>query len=226
MTQSEPVSPPEVQPVEETAAPIAPVASAPVPAAPVSPLSGPYRVNPSVELAPIEVSALRVWPILGSSLWVFGVALWAFVVAGELTTSYAPGSRSLLLGEGFGALFVAATTLGSWGFALRRTLAVSPTQGTARTVGRAMAVAALSFVMWVTVTVCAIIAGNASTKNLDGKITVLLIALATAAAIWGRRLAGIALREQTPRERLAWRAFWIGTAVVTLLTLIEVAVTD
>jgi hypothetical protein len=238
MTQNDPALPlQQEQPVEANDAPTAP-AVAPSPAEPTAPaaagpdapeipatgapMSGPYRMPPCAELAPfVAAPAVRVWPVMGSSLWVFGMSLWAFVVAGELTTSYAPGKRDLLLSEHLGALFVFVVTVGSWVFALRRMQVSSSAREIARTVGRAMAVATLSWLIWVVVVLCAMIVGTNATTNLDGKITVLLIALAAAAAIGGVKLAEIA-----PRERTAWRAFWIGSALITLFALVEVAAAD
>jgi hypothetical protein len=201
-------------------APVSVPSSTPLTSPVAAPASAPYRAPPQEEPAPPP--APRTWPIMGSALWVFGVSTWAFLVMGELTTSYGPGKRDLLVGEGLAAAFVVCAGIGAWVVALRATAVSSPPRGIGRGVGRAMAIAALAFVMWFVVTIAATIAGEASRKNADGTITVALVMLAAAAAFGGRRAAGFA-RSGSQRASLA---IGIGAAVLTLATLIEVIATD
>jgi hypothetical protein len=168
----------------------------------------------------------RTWPVLGSSLWVFGVSMWAFLVMGQLTTSYGPGKRDLLVSEGLAAMFVLAAGIGTWVVSLRRMIAASPTRGIGYNFARSVAAAFLAFLTWCVVTVAATIMGEASRKNADGKITVLLLVLAGASIFGGRWLAGVRGSAGTSRARSARLVGWIGAAVLTLVALIEVAVTD
>jgi hypothetical protein len=187
--------------------------------APSVPSSIPYRTIP--QEAP-EPTPPRAWPVMGSSLWVFGVSMWAFLVMGELTTSYGPGKRDLLVGEGLAAVLVLGAGIAAWVYALRRMLDLQPARRVGRSAARAIAVAVLAFIMWFVVTTIATIVGDSSRKNLDGAITVTLMLLAAAAAFGGwwttrARIGGSA------GTRRAWWAIAIGAAVLTLVALIEVA---
>jgi hypothetical protein len=162
---------------------------------------------------------------MGSSLWVFGVSMWAFLVMGELTTSYGPGKRDLLVGEGLAAMVVLGAGIAAWVHALRRMRVARPARGVVHGAARAVAVAALASIMWFVVTIAATIVGESSRKDIDGKITVTLMFLAAAAAFGGWR----SIRVQGgggAGARKAWWAIAIGAAVLTLVTLIEVSATD
>jgi len=214
------VSEENVVPPTVPTAPVSAPSGAPLIAPVTAPLSAPYRAPPQEEPAPPP--ATRAWPIMGSALWVFGVSTWAFLVMGELTTSYGLGKRDLLVGEGLAAAFVVCAGIGAWVHALRATAVSSPPRGIGRAVGRAMAIAALAFLMWFVVTIAATIVGEASRKNADGTITVALMVLAAAAAFGGWRAAGFG---RTGSQRAAL-AIGIGAAVLTLATLIELIATD
>jgi hypothetical protein len=210
-------------PVSVPAAPPAPADANPVPAAP--PASAPYRSLEAAEL-PAPAASPKEWPVLGLSLWVFGVAMWAFVVMGELATSYGPDKQGFLVGEGTAALVVFGATVGAWGLGLRRSLVSSPTRTTSRAAGRAVAVAALAFLLWGFVTVLAAAFGESARANPDGKITVTLALLAGAAAVAGRRLAGLHRYVGSPRDRTVARVLWIGAALVSIVALGEVIAGD
>jgi hypothetical protein len=184
--------------------------------------SVPYRTAPAE--AP-EAAPPRAWPVMGSSLWVFGVSMWAFLVMGELTTSYGPGKRDLLVGEGLAAMLVLGAGIAAWVYALRRMMVLRPARGIVHNAARAAAVAALAFIMWFVVAIAATIVGESSRKNLDGTITVMLMLLAAAAAFggwWMTRVPG----DRRGGTRKAWWAIGIGAAVLTLVTLIEVIAAD
>lgn len=226
MSDQNVVEPPVAGEVPEGApAPVAPVSVAVVPSVPgvpSVPSTQPYRSAPTE--TPAEAPP-RGWPVMGSSLWVFGVSMWAFLVMGELTTSYGVGKHDLLVGEGLAAMLVVGAGIAAWVYALRRMMASRPARTNAHAVGRAVAVAALSFVMWFLVMIAATIVGEASRKNLDGKITVALLLLAAAAAFGGRRMTRVQVGSSAG-ARKAWWAIGIGAAVLTLVTLIEVLATD
>jgi len=203
------------------AAPTAPAETGPAPAPP----SAPYR-SAVTEPLPEPTASPKAWPVLGLSLWTFGLAMWSFVVMGELTTSYGPGKHGFLVGEGTAALFVFGATVGGWGVGLRRSLASTPARSTSRAVGRGLGVAVLAFVLWCFVTLFAAAFGASTHVNLDGKITVTLALLAGAAAFGGRRLAGLHRHDKTPRERTIARVLWIGAALVSIVALAEVMAGD
>jgi hypothetical protein len=202
----------------------APGPALPVPVLPSAPTAAPYRTV--AQEASAMVTPPRAWPIVGSSLWVSGVSMWAFLVMGELTTSYGPGKRDLLIGEGLANAFFFGAAVAAWVYALRQMMVTPPARRLASTAARAVAVAALAFVMWLVVAIAAIIVGESSRKNLDGKITVTLMLLAAAAAFGGLRMTGFRRGESTPGARKAWLAIWFGAAVFTLVALIEVIATD
>jgi hypothetical protein len=206
------------------AVPAAPAEAPPSPMA-LAPPSAPYRSGVAAEL-PELAPAPKERPVLGLSLWVFGVAMWSFVVMGELVTSYGPGKRDFLVSEGGAELFVFAVTLGAWGVALRASLRSTPARSTARAVLRGAGVALLAFLFWGFVTLFAAATGASSRENLDGKITVILALTAGLAAFAGRRLAALHRHDKTPRERAISRALWVGAALVTIVALAEVLAGD
>ena len=211
--------PPSPEAIGVEAAPTAPAAPA-EPDAVTTPLSLPYRSGGAA--AEDGPAPPKRWPVLGLSLWVFGVAMWAFVVMGELTTSYGPGKHDFLVSEGMAGLFVFGVTLGAWGVALRRSMATAPAKSTARAVTRGAGAALLAFLLWCFATLFAAALGSSSAENLDGKITVLLAVVAGLAAFAGRRLAGLHRLDKTPRDRALSRALWVGAALVTIVALAEV----
>jgi hypothetical protein len=206
--------------VESAAAAALPVPV--VPSAPGVPSTVPYRTVP--QEAP-EPAPPRAWPVMGSALWVFGVSMWAYLVMGELTTSYGPGKRDLLIGEGLAAMLCLGAGIAAWVYAIRRMMASRTARGIVHGAARAVAVAALSFIMWLLVTIAATIVGEISRKNLDGKITVTLMLLAAAAAFGGRRMTRVQVGDNAA-ARKTWLAIGIGAALLTLVTLIEVIATD
>lgn len=215
---------------DETAAP-PPEPVETVPAAPAetvaatAPQSAPYRTD-AMAARVVPAPAPKEWPVLGLSLWVFGVAMWSFVAMGELTTSYGPGKHDFLVSEGVAELFVFVVTVGAWGVALRKSLRSAPAKTSARAVLRGVGAALLSFVLWGFVTLFATAFGASSRDNLDGKITVLLALVAGAAALAGRRLAGLHRHDETQRERAVSRALWVGASLLTIVVLALVLAGD
>jgi hypothetical protein len=201
-----------------------PAAPAEAPPPPVPP-SAPYRSG-VLAVLPEPAAPPKERPVLGLSLWVFGIAMWAFVVMGELATSYGPGKRDFLVSESVAELFVFAVTVGAWGVALRKSLVSTPARSTGRAVLRGAGVALLALLLWGFVTLFAAATGASSRENLDGKITVILALLAGLAAFVGRRLAGLGRHDKTPRERAVSRALWVGAALVSIVALAEVLAGD
>ncbi len=203
-----------------TAAPAAPPPSTePVP-------SAPYRtaLEPAPAFAPRASSAVTVW---GPVLQLLGVTLWAYVVMGQLVTTYAPGRHSMLLGEGTAVLFVLVASIVAWLVAVRRSLAAAPTLRTGGGVVRAFLVGMLASMSWCTVTAGAAVAGKSAAKNADGTITVMLLVVSIAAFVYGRRLSPRSdASPLTQRGRVVGRVLWTGAVVLTLVALIALGASD
>jgi hypothetical protein len=207
------------RPLPSAAAPaVPPSAAEPVP-------SAPYRaaLDAAPPFVPRASSAVTVW---GPVLQLLGVALWSFIVMGQLATTYAPGKHSLLLGEGTAVLFVLVASIAAWLLVVRRSLVVSPAAGMGGRVARAVVVGLLASMSWCTVTVGATAAGKSAAKNADGTITVMLLVIAIAALLYGRRLSPAPDDSPTQRARVVGRVLWTGAALLTLVALIALGASD
>jgi hypothetical protein len=205
--------------------PTAPVPeAAPQPAAAVpGPPSTPYRVP-----EPPEAPLVLPWgpqskpprTILGPALSVFGVMLWAFVVAGQYTTSWMTGTP---LNQGVAAMFVLVTTCIAWIASIRQSrIAVAP-RSMAHLFGRVIGVSALSFLFFILAVFVATVAGSAASRNHDFFIAFMLVVLATVAATLGPRLTSRIRLERTHRTRVALTLMWIAGALLTLVAGIDLA---
>jgi hypothetical protein len=154
-------------------------------------------------------------------VFVFGVLLWAFLIMGELTTSYAPGKHGMLVGEALAVVFVMATSAAAWRLALLRSLEASPASSRIMMQMRGAMLAVVPFFGWLLVLFCAAAAGKSASKNMDGPITSLLLILSVASALGGRRMAGLRGPTST-RQRVITRLLWTGTALLTFVACIEV----
>jgi hypothetical protein len=236
MTQeTPPPAPPNEPPVDPTIEPAMPASAPPASGAPDSPPAdatvpvpssaqgGPYRsLYDEVALMRPRYAAS---PVFGSGMWIFGVALWSFLVMGQLATVVGPSRHDFLVSDGFAELFVAVASIVAWATALRRTLIEHPARNAFMATMRGVAMVLLAAITWLIVTVLATAVGKASAKNLDGWITVMLLALSFAAAVGGRRLAGFR-RPDAPRMGMTARVLWGGAALLTLLALLFLLVGD
>lgn len=231
-------APPPAPPAEDAAPPASttPASATPPAAPPPDPVppsqqvplsqqgvpSTPYRGPLELALVTPRVSpVLTVW---GPVLILFGAGLWSFVVAGQLVTSYAPGKHGMLLGEGTGVLFVLAATGVAWFFALRRSLVASPAGSWGGRIARGIIVGMLAATSSCATTMGATIVGKNASKDADGTITVMLLALAVAAFVFGRRLThGSTTTGAEDGSRALKRAAWIAAALLTLFALAELA---
>lgn len=198
----------------------------PVPASAGQPVpSAPYRMVPEAAppFVPRASSAVTVW---GPVLQLLGVTLWSYVVMGQLVTSYAPGGRSLLLGEGTAVLFLLVASVVAWLLAVRRSLVASPAPGTGGRVARALIVGMLASMSWCTVTAGAAVAGKSAAKNADGTITVMLLVVSIAAFLYGRRLSPGPDVQPTQRARAFRRLLWTGAGLLTLVALVALGASD
>jgi hypothetical protein len=199
-------------------APPGPAAEAPEPP---PPSATPYRTAPeAVALAPFV--APRRHSLTGACVFVFGVLLWAFLIMGELTTSYAPGKHGMMVGEALAVVFVLATSGAAWGAALRRSLEASPASSPMATYARGTLLAVVPFAVWLFVLLCATALGKSASKNMDGPITSLLLIASVAAALGGRRMAGLRGPASTTRQRVLARLLWAAAGLLTLVASIEV----
>ena len=219
MTDDTSPTPPAVPNVAD-AAPVG-EAAVPVPApAPASAPITPYRTIHDSTEAPF--ARRRSPSLLGAAVFVSGVLLWAFVVMGELTTSYAPGKHQMLVGETLAVVFVLATSAAAWSVALRRSLATIAPATPLATYARGGFIALVAIAMWMAVIFCATVLGKAGSKSMDGPITMMLLILSVAAALGGRRLAGLHGKAATSRQRWVARLLWTGASLVSFVAFVEI----
>lgn len=185
-------------------------ADAPVP-------SGPYRTPPHEPPPPRPPPQGR--PVLGPALSTFGVLLWSFVVAGQLTTSWLTG-RPLANAYAIGIVTV-ATTIG-WLASMARSRRASPAEG-APFAARALGVLAIAFVLFFATVGFAAFAGALASKNHDFGIGFALVVVGVAARIAGAKLAFVDPYGPTHRQRFATVALWVVSALVTLAAGVDLA---
>jgi len=223
MAHGGPVPPPPAHLVAQAhAAGFGPDAPEAMLAAQAAAASGtPYRVLPgAAEATFVLPPARKPRPILGASITLFAAMLWAFVVAGQLTTSWSSGAP---IGQGTAAVFVLVATALGWIGGLRQGYAVTPSVTTGRLVGRAIGVGMLGFVLFVLTIFGAAIAGNVASKNHDFLVAFLLVMVALVAAIAGPKITSPVPIERTHRMRVALIAMWVAGTLVTLIAGIDLA---
>jgi hypothetical protein len=190
------------------------------PAPPPPASTTPYRSVP--DAPPFAVSAVsRRVALWGPVLRVFGVVLWAFVVMGELVTSYSPGGHAMLLGEATGTLFVLGCGVSVWISALRRSVRDAPPLTPAGSLTRGVGIGLLALGAFFAAIFAAMIVNRAAS---DGVITVVLLAMAGGAVFYGRRLS-VHGDEPPPTEnaRVFARVLWTCAAVLTFIALVALA---
>ena len=206
--------------------PLPPVAPVPAPELPELPplppplASGaPYRaLAPPVadpETEPHSFAApRRTRPLLGPALSVLGVLLWAFVVFGQLTTSWMFGAP---LGQGTAVLAILLLTLLAWVGAVRRSREAVVPSTTVRFVARSVGIAVLAFLFFVGCVMTATAAGGALSRGHDFLIAFGLVMVSLAAAISGPRLTSSAPLPRTHRQRSLLVGMWLAGALLTLV---------
>lgn len=196
-------------PVTVGGAPV--VVEAPVP-------SGPYR-TPPYEAPPPVYGGRVMRPLLGPSLGTFGVLLWAYVVAGQLTTSWITGRP---LGNGVAVAAVVVATFAAWVLGLRRSLAVAPASPSG-VVGRGIGVGALCLAMFLVTLVFAVFVGTTVSPGHDFGIAFGLVFVAFVAVVVGRRLVTPEIQERTHGERVATVAVWATCLLLTFVAGVDLA---
>lgn len=205
-----PSPPPVAIPSPNEGAPTA--AEAPVP-------SGPYRTPPYEAPRPSPYGRRVMRPLLGPSLGTFGVLLWAYVVAGQLTTSWLTGRP---LGNGVALAAVVLATFVAWALGMRRSLAVAPASP-AGVVGRAVGVLALCLAMYLVTLVFAVFVGTTAAPGHDFGIAFALVTVAFVAVVLGRRLVTPEVHERTHGERVVTVAVWVTCLLLTFVAGVDLA---
>lgn len=184
--------------------------------------SGPYRTLPRDEPIDFRQGTRKPWPVVGPAVRTFGVMLWAFVVAGQLTTSWLTGSP---LDPRIAVGAVAVATLTAWGMALRQSHTVAPSSSARHLVARGFGIGALTLLLFAGSLVCAVMAGGSTSRNNDFFIAFALVVLATVAMLAGSRLTTPISPRRTHAQRWVMVLAWVAGAAVTLLAGADLALT-
>ncbi len=219
-------------PDEEETIPILPLqapAPTPAPAAlpPLPPLpppdaplasGAPYRVPAPlvVDPAPEDYSFAaprKVRPLFGPALSMLGVLLWAFVVFGQFTTSWMFGTP---LGQGTAVLAIFLLTFAAWIAAVSRSRGALVPTTTVRFVARAVGIAVLAFLFFVSCVIAATAFGGFS-RGHDFLIAFGLVVVSLVAAIAGPRLTTATPLQRTHRQRSVLVGLWLVGVLVTLV---------
>jgi hypothetical protein len=139
-------------------------------------------------------------PLLGPSLWIFGVLLWAYVVLGELVVT-------LDFPEPLAVLLVLSALASAWWFSVGRR-----DSGTRR-----IAPGLIAIGLWAGVLALAARAESGRSKTV-ALVTIVLTLFALLSFALGRYLTRV--RPPATKLRRAGRvALWLISALVTLVTL-------
>jgi hypothetical protein len=153
-------------------------------------------------------------PLLGPGLWLFGTALWAYVIVGQLVVAQG-------FPEPLGALGVLFAFAVAWYFAIELSFAADPPPAHTRTL-RILLPAAMAVGLWLTTTVLAALVG-ASGAGSDGPLTVGLWLFSLVPFFIGRRMTHPGWRPASDAaRRVVGILLWVGAFVVTLIALVSV----
>jgi hypothetical protein len=159
--------------------------------------------------------ARRPRPLLGPSLWVAGVLLWAYVVMGILTTTRLPfTSKRMPLSEGTAFVLVIAAYAAAGVLAVQRSLAISDGDSGRRAGG--IAAGAIGF--WMLFVFGALVL---AVLGFPEPLVTFLLILWSGFAVWfGRRLTNRAALPSPGQNRVVTIGLWVGAAVVSLVALL------
>lgn len=170
------------------------------------------------ERAPALVPSARVLrprPLLGPSLWVGGVLLWAYVVMGILTTTPLPfTAKRTPLDEGTAVLFVIAAFTTAGVIAVRRSLVVA----NGASAPRAGGIAASAVSLWILFVFGAMVLALLGFP--EALVTFLLILWSLFAVLLGYRLTNRGL-PRPDRDRVVTFGVWIGAVILSLMALLS-----
>lgn len=209
--------PPLPAPAATIAPALPPLPPLPPPEPPV--VGAPYRVPAPLvaEPAPENYSFAappRTRPLLGPALSVLGVLLWAFVVFGQFTTSWMFGTP---LGQGTSVLAILLLTFVTWIGAVRRSRVALVPLTTARFAARAVGIAVVAFLFFITCVIAATAAGGMMSRGHDFLIAFGLVVVSLIAAIAGPRMTTSAPLPRTHRQRSILVGLWLAGALLTLV---------
>ena len=177
----------------------------------------------SPEELPIALASRQGWtprPLLGPILWVFGVALWAFVVLGQFTTTRAPWSSKVPLGGEAAAFWLCALWLGALVHALRTSLTIPMSQRWG-TPSRVAVVTIATLLLWLFTLITATAFASASSSRVDGLMTIGLMGLGVTTTVLGRA-ASCALRPPPQgRARTVAFALWSLAGLFSFLAILQ-----
>jgi hypothetical protein len=157
-------------------------------------------------------------PLLGPTLWAYGVGLWAFVALGQFTTKYAPWSSTVPLGGGAAAFWLFAISLAGLVHALRSSFAL-PSDGW--TTGKRSAFVAIVVpVLWVITGVFSALVSS-SGSDFDAFMTIALLALAITTTVLGRASTRTLSPAPQGRTLAVVIGLWAASGVFTLLVLLQ-----
>jgi hypothetical protein len=162
----------------------------------------------------------RPRPLLGPALSVYAMMLWAFVVAGQLTTSWLFGAP---LGQGTAVFMVFATTFAVWIASLRRSRMAVPPRSHGHLFWRAVGVGVVAFLFFFVTLIGATILARTSYRDHDFLVAFGLVVVSLVAAIAGPKLTTPTAPERTHGQRFALVAAWIAGTVLTLVAAADLA---
>jgi hypothetical protein len=156
----------------------------------------------------------RVWPRLGPALWMAGVLLWAYVALGRLIVNQG-------FPEGVGAVVV----LGCFAIAayssLEQSLRAEPLENRDARRARIVQALLLGFGLFCGAVSLAIIVGLTSGDDLDEPLTYVLVLLALAGIVFGKRATSTAGAPVALQRRALSVGLWFCGVLLTLLAWIR-----
>lgn len=185
---------------------------------PPPPLSPPPPLPPPPPPVLFRADAWKPRPLLGPTLWAYGVGLWAFVVLGQFTTKYAPWSSTVPLGGVPAALGLFAISLAAVAHALRTSFAL-PNESWSR--GKRIAFVSIAApVLWLFTGLLSAMVGS-RTRSFDVFMTLALLALAITTTVLGRASTrALSPPPQGPALVLLF-ALWATGAVFSLMAVLQ-----
>jgi dipeptide/tripeptide permease len=166
------------------------------------------------DLGEVDFKARAPHPVLGPALWLFGSALWSYVVAGELVVAQG-------FPEPFGALGVLFAIGVTWLFAIEHSFrADAPTPETRSQ--RLFAPLGMALGLWLATLLISAVVGLSSRANLDGLITVGLWLFSLIPFFVGRRMTRSQHSQPDAGRRALAVLLRIGAALITLVALLPI----
>jgi hypothetical protein len=168
-----------------------------------------------IEMTEADFRARAPQVVLGPALWLFGTALWAYLVAGQLVvTQDFPEPLAA-----FGVLFALGA---AWYFAIEHSfLAQQPSKETR--LMRIFAPLGIAFLFWLATLLVGTVIGLSSNEDIDSLITLGLWLSSLIPFFVGRRMTRVAAPSpQDGARRALGILLWVGAAVVTLVALIPI----